>query len=918
MPFSRRAILAVLLLFLPLSAAAQERGTLSGRVTDKKTGHAIPFASVTVMGAKLGALTDSKGEFLVRNVPVGAYEVRVQFLGYKPESRPDVTISPNRVTVANFPLEEIVVRQEKVVEVTGERPLVQLNQGSTVRTVTSAEIEKLPVRTINQVLEQQTGVSSDADQLHVRGGRSDETVFVVDGVVNRDLIGGGSTAGTINARSVAEVSVATGGFDAKYGQAISGVVDVKLKEGREKFEGGFSYSTGYHGLNLYSAVLSGPEPITQRLLPSLGVRIPGTVTFLLDASGDFTSTRFPSVEDLPGQPRLISGYEKNIFGVPSRLGSWLMPTEDNTWRGLLKLTWRPNPRNKFETSASTRLAIDQGFARRNITDVTGLEPTYPWAWSHRIDHAQTVTEDNESWAVAWTRILANNRFFNLQFSRYYLALHQDVLGKHWSEYERPDDFSLIDPAKRDDYFIDTGDDNTWHDRRTLSYSTLGGYTHHLRNHKIEAGFQHDFQTVQYVTIEDPWDYDPDGLGSSHDIWRIHPWQGNVFVQDRLEYEGFIANLGLRADYWVVGREVERAVADTTNSNITPATREAFFSETDDFFGRRYKAHLSPRIWVSHPITERSKFFFNYGQFTQFPSYLYVYSKLTSISSESFPVLGNPSLNPQISVQYEVGGNAQTSDHTAVNLTFFMKDVYDYPTSTRFQRQQGTSLTDVLVYLNGDFARTKGFELEFEKRRSGFWSARASYSFSQATGKGSDPNEAKILEESGGDASETRLGEAFVYWNRPHKASLSLDLRFDAGNAPKNARWLRDAGVNFFVLGQSGRAYTPASFQTAQAAKPYSKNAPFAVTVDTRLNKQFIMSGQRLNIAIFGRNIFDAAVPRRIDPYTGRGYELGEGQFAPDQMPTDPDAYQYVIDSRLSNPSNYEEGANWRVSVDYDF
>ena len=86
--------------------------------------------------------------------------------------------------------------------------------------------------------------------------------------------------------------------------------------------------------------------------------------------------------------------------------------------------------------------------------------------------------------------------------------------------------------------------------------------------------------------------------------------------------------------------------------------------------------------VAHPITENSSFFFNYGEFTQNPSYRYVYSKLTSISSESFPLLGNPNLNPQVSVNYEVGAKHQFLPDAAVNATFFVKDVYDYPSATR--------------------------------------------------------------------------------------------------------------------------------------------------------------------------------------------------------------------------------------------
>src|SRR5262249_35231026 len=185
-----------------------------------------------------------------------------------------------------------------------------------------------------------------------------------------------------------------------------------------------------------------------------------------------------------------------------------------------------------------------------------------------------------------------------------------------------------------------------------------------------------------------------------------------------------------------------------NRNVTPGLRDAFYEDTKSLFGRRYKFHLSPRIIVAHPITEHSSFFFNYGEFTQWPSYRYVYSKLTSISSESFPLLGNPDLNPQVSINYELGGKHQFAQTAAANVTFFVKDVYDYPVATDFKRLEGNSLVDFFVYLNGHFARAKGFELEVEKRRSGIWSGKVTYTYSQTKGKSSDPNEQRIVEEGG--------------------------------------------------------------------------------------------------------------------------------------------------------------------------
>jgi len=318
--------------------------------------------------------------------------------------------------------------------------------------------------------------------------------------------------------------------------------------------------------------------------------------------------------------------------------------------------------------------------------------------------------------------------------------------------------------------------------------------------------------------------------------------------------------------------------------------------------------------VAHPITENSSFFFNYGEFTQNPSYRYVYSKLTSVSSESFPLLGNPNLNPQVSVNYEVGAKHQFLPTAAVNATLFVKDVYDYPSATNFQRTQGTSLVDFFVYLNGHFARSKGFELELEKRRTKYWSGKLSYTFQQTKGKSSDANEQKVVQENGGDAAETRLSETFVRWNRPHKISTNFDLRFN-DETPRGWSWLRHVGVNAYFQGQSGRAYTPINPFSTQAAEPFSKNGPFQTTLDLRVNRWFKLGTRRLDLGVSGTNIYGTRVVNRVDPVTGEGRVWGKGSYDPSVFPTVND---YVKVSEVDDPSNYGPGAQWRLTLDLDF
>ena len=910
-----QAVLLALALGAPAVSHAQETGRVAGIIRDAKTKHVLPFATIAIVELKKGALSDSKGEFLITRVPPGTYTNRIQFLGYEDVTRQNVVVQGGAATNLEFALAEIVVAEEKEVVVTGERELVDVNVGTTIRSIDAKDIENLPVQNLIDVLQQQSGVSTENGQIHIRGGRTDETLFIVDGVNNRNLLTGESSAGKINARSVAEVNVITGGFDAKYGQALSGIVDVKLKEGSDEMHGGFTLEGGSYGTRLFTGQISGPVPI-QNVLP-------GTATFLFDASADFTDTYLPNISSGSSGLRLQSGYQDKFLGSNFTWGNFWMPAQDNNWRGILKATWRSSPSNRFDFEITKSMGFDQGFTRRRFEDVSGFDVSYPYQWSQRLDHYGTVTLDNNQQLVAWTHLPNTTSFFKFQVSRYFNAYNQSVNGKSWTDYVQPQDASL--PPDQDQlFFIDTGDHNRWIDTYSQVWSVGGEYTAHLgTHHRFDTGLRHDFQEVQYITIENPWDYDVDGLGSSHDLWKVNPSLGNFFLQDQVNYEGFVANVGLRVDYWFPGQQLEDAVADTSNKNISDTVREGFYEDTNGLFGRRFKAHVSPRIQVSHPITQKDNFFFNYGQFTQFPPYYYIYSKLTSVSSESFPILGNANLNPEVSVQYEVGGRHTFRDDLAGNVTLFWKDIYDYPTSVAFQRTQGAELVDVLVYINQDYARSRGFELELEKRRSQYWRYRLGYEYSIASGKSADPNAAKVVQEQGGDAAETRLGETFMFWNRPHRAKANIEFRVDGDQpAPKlfGLQLPRDWGINLYAEGQSGRAYTPQVEEGETVAKPYSENAPFNVLFDLRLNKAFRFGRQRLNFTITGNNIFGTKVPRRIDPITGRGYEDGEGLFSPEELAKlgSEESREYRRISLLENPSSYLQGATWRFGFEYDF
>ncbi len=885
----RQAILLITSLLLAIGSAWAQPGNIAGKVIDAKTKDPLPFANVIVVGTTYGAMSMEDGSFFIRSVPAGTYVVKASYMGYESAESEPITVEPYKTVEVNFRLYKTVLKATEEIVVTAKRPMVEVDVPITVRSVTEDELKEMPVTSLEDVLGLQAGIIKSDDEIHIRGGRTDETLYIVDGVEMKDLISGKSSLVSISARSVAEMDVITGGYSAEFGQALSGIVNVKLKEGGWKHKGYIEYSADhfpfhetpldYFNTDHIEISLEGPEPLASKVLPKLGIRLPGQVTYFIGFSGDFSDTYLPSINDLKNVKGkgLRSSYNDNFFGIKINY-TGLAPRAQNRLQAFGKLVWRASSNNKFGLSFTKTISIDQGYFRHDPYDVKREISGYQHEWSRRLDHWLTYTEDTNSLVFTWNHILNENSFYILRLSRFFNCVHADVAGKHWYHYEEPDDYSILG-EKDTPYFIETGDADLWHDRYIESYNLSWKLTLRIPpHHQIKAGVSASYENAQFIIIRQPWASDPDSLGLYHDIFHIYPNTGAFFIQDKINYEGLIGNIGLRYDYWFPGEQVERAIADTSRVAITKTTREGFYRDTHKLFGRRFKGHLSPRIAISYPITERDNLFFNYGHFSQRPNYIYVYSKLSSVSSEQFPLIGNPNLDPEISVQYEFGARHQFTETVAADVTLFYKDIYDYPTSTKFEKP---GVGSFFIYRNIDYARSRGIEIQVRRKKAGLWGGSITYTYSIATGKSSDPNTLKLVQEAGGivGTGETSLAEEYLWWNRPHKLNIRLDLGMPKGEHRRvfGIRIPDDWRLSIHWLLQSGKAYTPVK-DGREVGKRYSKNGPRDNILDLRLTKTFDHGKIKTRVYLEIKNVFNDRKVRRVDPETGEAYEIGRGSL----------------------------------------
>ncbi|MFQ5599542.1 MAG: TonB-dependent receptor domain-containing protein [Candidatus Krumholzibacteriia bacterium] len=273
-------------------AAAQETlayGSISGQVVERGSGRPLDYANVVIVGTTLGAMSRHGGGFSIHPVPVGTYEIKASYVGFEPQTVIDIRVDADKATVLRFELKKGIAGTVQTITVHADvrKFDVKSSQVSNVRT--GDEILSLPVDTVEEALAFNVGVVMQGGRLHVRGGRSGETSHRIDGVPVDDPQGGNHV--NLGLMALANHEMITGGMDAEYGNASSGVVLYTTRSGGRRFEGNFRYMTDDYGRadktytnhDRLALGFGGPTPFE-----ALSYHVSGEAAFM---DGEFLSTK---------------------------------------------------------------------------------------------------------------------------------------------------------------------------------------------------------------------------------------------------------------------------------------------------------------------------------------------------------------------------------------------------------------------------------------------------------------------------------------------------------------------------------------------------------------------------------------------------------------------------------------------------
>lgn len=877
-----RAGLLLLVAFWCMAGTAFATGRIAGTVTDAQTGDPISGVNVILKGTYKGASTDLDGVYIIPAVNPGSYDLQASYVGYKVALKTNIVVKEGETLTVDLQLQPTVLALGQEVVVIGQKPLIDVDQTSTARTISSEDISNLAVESVNDVISQQVGVVREGNDVHIRGGRADENLYIIDNISVKDPISGQGLGIYLSAEAVKDVEVITGGFNAEYGEAMSGLVNVETKEGGENYSGSVSvksdniadYPSGNQNTGNVEFSLGGPDPLTNGLFNNVGLKVPGRTTFFLNGYAYASNTNLPSATGH------LQPYKASLDPFALR--------EENNYSILGKYTWRPTPVLKMSYSYGRSLQINQGFFDSVVDDKT----YFPLEFMNILDKYNTITREGIQQSFNFSQTLNNKTFYEVTLGNFYNRVHSASGRKNYTDYREPVDLEPVfyesGPdgeiyVKYGDGLWDDGNGSTYHDHYNDTWQLRTKLTSQVNEkHQVKVGFDYEQTLLQLLSIHDPWVASTQ-LGGDFDMYHAMSEAGAFFAQDKIEFKGMIANVGLRLDWWRPGQYVEDAINDPNIITLTPQARQIFKDETVDILGRRIKSHLSPRLGISHPVTDSDVLFFSYGHFSQRPKYAYVFAKLRSYSPSTYQLFGNPNLSPQTTVAYEMGVKHRFTGDQVLELVAFYKDLFDY--STSFQvKSTNPRLGDISYYqyFNMDYARVRGIEMRFRARQGRYITGNADFAYQIATGKSSSAN-AAIQAAANTRITEKTLGEEYLAWDKPINASLTLWLRVPENDHPKwfGFRWPSSWGGSIRWDLQSGKRYTPAKLTNngqdiQDAGDRYSKLSDWWNTVDVKLYKQYPLAGEAsVRFFMEGLNIFNFKRPNQINPLTGEPYEYGD-------------------------------------------
>jgi carboxypeptidase family protein len=817
---------------LPVSLRAQAEGAIAGRVTDAASGLGLSRAQILV-DERLRSVADTAGVYRVRGIRSGWHRVAARQIGYRSLVRDSVFVQAGATVTLDFRLETNPLELEPLVVTAPVDPVLDPLATATEQKVTAGDLRELPVSSLEEAISLSAGAIGES----YRGGRVGEESFILDGlgVKNQLNAAQGGLGLRIPPDALSEASLVTNGFSARYGQAISGMVNVVTKEPGDDWVGRLGYETDRpfggswdFGLDRFMAQADGPV--------ARGIGVVGAidVTGRLDADPVSAPAPTDARDPRSEHPSLLphnSGEQWSGLGKVT-----LSPADPVTLRFLglhseeQRLLFDPAYKYDVDFAPAQRLGGD--LLTGHAQYVSGLGGPKPLIVNLRVGRFTREflrgTPDGE----------VDYAFGALTGKRLHFV-GEDVAR---SQQPSPDPIpGLRAPILSGDtpwgvpgFFLGTGS------RGELTWSHFGE-TRTQVDANYGAGDQVDLYLggelvkQQVRTYQRVLGYLPVGLGDSVPpaaISNFSPTSAAAYFETQIRITDLAVTGGLRYDQFDAG------------SALATESR-----------GARRK--LSPRFAVS-TVLKNATFVASYGRFAQAPDYQYLVDAAFDDSTRTGRFRrGNPSLGYEDATQYEFSLRVRTTPITSLRLGAYVKRLDGLVASVPLGVDP-----DSTVFGNADAGSVKGFDFVFDRELHGGIGLRIAYTLQQATATASDAfllNRVITVDPNTGDSLAVARAEFPLDFDRRHTITGIFRTRIPEDAGPKlfRARFLGGLETAAIVRFGTGLPYSRTNAAgDSIIGLPNSTRLPSTYTLDLLVRRPLHLGSSRGGIYLDVRNLLN--------------------------------------------------------------
>lgn len=840
-------------------------GKIAGIVKDKKSGEPQPAVNIVVLGTSLGAVTDLDGEYTILQVPPGVYKVQFSFIGAKKVIVNDVRVFVDQTARVDVALEFEEIEMTETI-ILGERP-IKLDVATSVVDISINEIKSLPAANVVDVIGMQAGIQGmsiragkDEQALFMldgitlrdprnnkpitkvalssvkaisveRGGFNAEYGQVQAGVINV-VTNEGKTKGytaNINLRMTPPAS--------KYFR-ITGIPDVHDNNSywlRPFFDPQVCWIGTTKGWDAYTqkeyvnfvgwnevskSLLSDTDPKND--LTPLGAQrafeyetrkkmINNRHDYEIDAG---FGGPVPFISEVLGNLRFFTSYRstEEILLIPLSRPDY----KDYDWRIVLNSDISKNMKLRLSGLVGNVETMEDNWNKgvyiRYPNEVAGVASTGGFEMVNVFcDFPYSLTDiAHKSLAAKLTHILSDKTFYEVSAEYFERKYHSrppasrdtsiliEVLPGYFATsnpfgYFRGQDSRGI--YLKEGVQISLARDNSI----GSAFTFKGDITSQVDfNNLIKAGFEFvyndldlDYGFISYLG-------NVDTTYQSRVQMRNYPFRVGLYVQNKLETKGFTLNAGVRFDY--SNSQSQWVSLDPYNQNFYLYYNTTHLVKIES----KGQWQISPRLGISHPITEDSKLYFNYGHFKQMPQYEGLF-RIDRRPDGSLARIGDPSLTLAKTISYELGYDHQLFDNELlIQLTAFYRDVSNLETTTRYFPI--TVGYDYYVTTSNGYQDVRGFEMTLKKSPGRWFYGFINYTY-QASSNGHF-NNSEWYEDPNKQVSEYDERPDKYYQTRsvpsPYaRANLNFSTPEDFGPSVLNYNILGDFMVNLLLNWSQG-------------------------------------------------------------------------------------------------------------------